>query len=108
MKVSILDDYFDTIRTLPCFRKLAGYEVEIWNDHGDEIAVLTARLRDTEVLVPIRERASIRTSTLTPVHASGSLSLPKCMPEPPRMQPPNLRGDSPWPPSGSSGPSACG
>jgi hypothetical protein len=32
MKVSILDDYFDTLRTLPCFRKLDGHEVEIWND----------------------------------------------------------------------------
>ena len=27
MKVSILDDYFDTLRTLECFRKLDGHEV---------------------------------------------------------------------------------
>jgi hypothetical protein len=30
MKISILDDYFDTPRTLPCFRKLDGHQVEIW------------------------------------------------------------------------------
>ena len=27
MKISILDDYFDTLRTLDCFRKLDGYDV---------------------------------------------------------------------------------
>ncbi len=33
MKISILDDYFDTLRTLPCFRKLDGHDVTVWNDH---------------------------------------------------------------------------
>jgi len=33
MKISILDDYFDTLRTLPSFQKLKGHEVVIWNDH---------------------------------------------------------------------------
>ena len=28
MKVSILDDYHDTLRTLDCFRGLDGHEVE--------------------------------------------------------------------------------
>jgi D-3-phosphoglycerate dehydrogenase len=30
MRISILDDVFDTVRTLPCFQKLAGHDVEIW------------------------------------------------------------------------------
>ena len=59
MKISILDDYFDTIRTLPCFKKLHDHEVEIWNDHVDEIDVLAHRLRETEALVLIRERTKI-------------------------------------------------
>ncbi len=59
MKVSILDDYFDTLRTLPCFRKLDGHEVEIWNDHVDDIDVLAHRLKETEALVLIRERTKI-------------------------------------------------
>jgi hypothetical protein len=35
MKISILDDYHDTLRTLECFRKLEGHEVEIWNERCD-------------------------------------------------------------------------
>ena len=60
MKISILDDYFDTLRTLQCFRKLDGYEVAVWNDHVQDLDTLAARLRDTEVLVLIRERTQIR------------------------------------------------
>ncbi|HUD00281.1 MAG TPA: D-2-hydroxyacid dehydrogenase family protein [Candidatus Polarisedimenticolaceae bacterium] len=60
MKISILDDYHDTLRTLECYRKLAGHEVRIWNDHVQEIDSLAERLHDTEVLVLIRERTEIR------------------------------------------------
>ena len=60
MKVSILDDYFDTLRTLACFRKLDGHHVEVWNDHVQGVDALAARLEDTEVLVLIRERTHIR------------------------------------------------
>ena len=60
MKISILDDYFDTLRTLRCFRKLEGHEVAIWNDHVQDIDILAERLKDTEVLVLIRERTQIR------------------------------------------------
>ena len=60
MKISILDDYFDTLRTLPCFRKLDGHEVTVWNDHVQDIDSLAARLKDAEVLVLIRERTQIR------------------------------------------------
>jgi D-3-phosphoglycerate dehydrogenase len=60
MKVAILDDYLDTIRTLRCFAKLKSFDVTIWNDHVDEVDVLAGRLRDIEVLVLIRERTQIR------------------------------------------------
>jgi D-3-phosphoglycerate dehydrogenase len=59
MKVAILDDYFDTLRTLLCFATLAPFDVTIWNDHVDDVDVLAERLRDTEVLVLIRERTRI-------------------------------------------------
>jgi hypothetical protein len=49
MKISILDNYQDTLRTLRCFSKLAGYDVTIWNEHVQDVAALVARLRDTEV-----------------------------------------------------------
>ena len=64
MKISILDDYHDTIRTLACFRKLDGYDVTIWNDHVQDNDALARRLRDTEVLVLIRERTAIRAPLL--------------------------------------------
>ena len=59
MKISILDDYFDTVRTLPCFKKLEGHRVTVWNDHVQDIHTLAERLKDTEVLVLIRERTKI-------------------------------------------------
>ena len=64
MKVTILDDYFDTVRTLNCFAKLQGHDVKIWNDHAQDTDTLAERLRDTEALVLIRERTKIRTPLL--------------------------------------------
>jgi D-3-phosphoglycerate dehydrogenase len=64
MKISILDDYFDTVRTLACFRKLAGHEVTVWNDHVQDTDALAARLADTECLVLIRERTRIEADLL--------------------------------------------
>jgi D-3-phosphoglycerate dehydrogenase len=60
VKITILDDYFDTLRTLACFRELAGHDVTIWNDHVQDVDALAARLADTEALVLIRERTEIR------------------------------------------------
>ncbi|HEX3552283.1 MAG TPA: D-2-hydroxyacid dehydrogenase family protein [Thermoanaerobaculia bacterium] len=59
MKISILDDYHDTLRTLECFGKLAGHEVKIWTDHAQDTELLADRLHDTEALVLIRERTKI-------------------------------------------------
>ena len=64
MRISILDDYHDTVRTLACFAKLAGHDVTIWTDHVQDIETLAGRLRDTEALVLIRERTQIRTALL--------------------------------------------
>ncbi len=64
MNITILDDYFDTVRTLECFAKLDGHDVAIWNDHVQDDDVLAERLGDTEALVLIRERTQIRVSLL--------------------------------------------
>ncbi|HYR34140.1 MAG TPA: D-2-hydroxyacid dehydrogenase family protein [Burkholderiales bacterium] len=64
MKVAILDDYHDTLRTLEAFRKLAGHEVKVWNDHVQDTDALAARLKDVEALVLIRERTKIRAPLL--------------------------------------------
>lgn len=64
MNITILDDYFDTVRTLPCFAKLAGHEVTVWNDHVPDVDRLAERLAGTEALVLIRERTEIRKALL--------------------------------------------
>ena len=64
MKISILDDYHDTLRTLDCFAKLSGHEITIWNDHLQDDDALAERLQDAEVLVLIRERTQIRAPLL--------------------------------------------
>ena len=64
MKIAILDDYHDTVRTLGAFRKLAGQEVRIFNDHVQDTDALAERLKDTEALVLIRERTQIRAPLL--------------------------------------------
>ena len=64
MKITVLDDYHDTVRTLACFAKLAGHDVTVWNDHVQDVEALAERLRETEALVLIRERTKIRTALL--------------------------------------------
>ena len=64
MKITVLDDYHDTVRTLACFAKLAGHDVTVWNDHVQDVEALAERLRETEALVLIRERTKIRTPLL--------------------------------------------
>jgi len=64
VKITILDDYFDTLRTLACFDTLADHDVMVWNDHVQDVESLAVRLRDTEALVLIRERTEIRSALL--------------------------------------------
>lgn len=59
LKIAILDDYFDTLRHLPCFSKLAGHAVKVFTDHVQDDERLAERLEDIEVLVLIRERTRI-------------------------------------------------
>src|SRR3982750_3814718 len=60
MKVTVLDDYQNIVRSLESFRKLKDHNVTIWNDHTKDVDVLAERLKDTEALVLTRERTPIR------------------------------------------------
>lgn len=64
MNITILDDYFDTVRTLDCFKLLEGHDVTVWTDHVQDTDALAERLKDTEILVLIRERTKIRSPLL--------------------------------------------
>jgi D-3-phosphoglycerate dehydrogenase len=69
MKIAILDDYFATLRTLPCFAKLAEHDVTVWCDHVQELEPLAVRLRECEGLVLTRDRTEIRAPLLERVPA---------------------------------------
>lgn len=64
MKVHILDDYFDTLRTLPSFERLRDHDVTVWTDHVEDTAILAERLADAEALVLFRERTAITADLL--------------------------------------------
>ena len=59
MKVAILDDWFDSLRHLPCFQMLADFDVTVFNDHETDVDRLADRLAPFDVLVLFRERTSI-------------------------------------------------
>ncbi|EEX08751.1 D-isomer specific 2-hydroxyacid dehydrogenase, NAD-binding [Ruegeria lacuscaerulensis ITI-1157] len=64
MKVHILDDWFDTLRGLPCFARLAAHDVTVWTDHTDDLDLLAKRLAEAEALVLFRERTAITRALL--------------------------------------------
>jgi D-3-phosphoglycerate dehydrogenase / 2-oxoglutarate reductase len=64
VKVAILDDWFDTLRTLPSFEKLDGHTVTVYTDHVQDTDLLAERLSGFDALVLIRERTEIRAALL--------------------------------------------
>ncbi len=65
MKVHILDDWFDTLRTLPCFQKLAEHDVTVWTDHEPDPVRLADRVQEAEGLVLFRERTKVDADLLS-------------------------------------------
>ncbi len=64
MKVHILDDWFDTLRNLPCFAILDGHDVTVWTDHEPDPERLAKRVEEAEALVLFRERTKIGSDLL--------------------------------------------
>ena len=60
MKITVLDDYQNLVRSLDAYKLVANHDVTIWNDHTKDEDILGERLKDTEALVLIRERTPIR------------------------------------------------
>ncbi|SIT37867.1 Phosphoglycerate dehydrogenase-like oxidoreductase [Paraburkholderia piptadeniae] len=65
LRVAILDDYQDVVRTLDCFSTLQGHEVTVWNDSVTDVDVLAQRLVDADVLVLLRERTRVDEALLS-------------------------------------------
>ncbi|WP_428025130.1 D-2-hydroxyacid dehydrogenase family protein [Arcobacter sp.] len=65
MKIAILDDYQDVVRTLDCFKILNNHDVHIFNDTYKNTNELASKLIDFEALVLIRERTIITEELLS-------------------------------------------
>ncbi len=69
MKIAILDDYQDSVRSLSCFAMLDGMDVKIFNNTAKGQGQLAIRLEKFDVLVLIRERTSLPASLLAKLPA---------------------------------------
>jgi D-3-phosphoglycerate dehydrogenase / 2-oxoglutarate reductase len=59
MKVAILDDYQNIVKTLDSFNMLKEHEIVVFNDTEKEPELLAKKLNDFDALVLIRERTKI-------------------------------------------------
>jgi D-3-phosphoglycerate dehydrogenase len=59
MKIAVLDDYQDAVRSLNCFKLLDGHEVKVFNNTTRGLGQLAIRLAPYDALVLIRERTSL-------------------------------------------------
>jgi len=65
MKITILDDWFDTLHGLPCFAKLDGHDVTVLTEHVPDPATLAERIGDAEAIVLFRERTAVTADLLS-------------------------------------------
>ncbi len=64
MKITILDDYADTVRTLDAFKVLGAHDVTVLKRHEPDPDRLAAAIGEAEALVLIRERTPITAALL--------------------------------------------
>ena len=64
MKITVLDDYQDVVKTLDCFNLLSHFDVTILKETLPELE-LVVKLQNTNALVLIRERTIITESLLS-------------------------------------------
>ena len=64
MKITILDDYQDVVKNLDCIELLSEHNVTVFNKTYTE-SELICKLKETEVLILIRERTVISESLLS-------------------------------------------
>jgi D-3-phosphoglycerate dehydrogenase / 2-oxoglutarate reductase len=75
VKVHILDDWYDTLRTLPCFRLLDRHDVTVWTDRAADEAELARRLSDADAVVLFRDRTSITESLAAKLHGVSLIAM---------------------------------
>ena len=56
MKIAVIDDYQNAFKTLKCFPKLNGHEVQIYTDPETSLDKLADRLKDADAVVLTQQR----------------------------------------------------
>jgi D-3-phosphoglycerate dehydrogenase / 2-oxoglutarate reductase len=64
MNITILDDYQDAVRKLACAQRLEHLKAKVYTNTVKGVGQLSVRLRDAEILVPIRERTHFNRALL--------------------------------------------
>jgi D-3-phosphoglycerate dehydrogenase len=64
MKIAVLDDYQDAVRTLDCFKLLDAHEVKVFSSSTKGLGQLAIRLAPYDALVLIRERTVLSRALL--------------------------------------------
>jgi D-3-phosphoglycerate dehydrogenase len=64
MKIAILDDYQDAVRTLDCFQLLDGHDVKVFQHPARGLGQMAIRLAPFDALVLIRERTAFSRALL--------------------------------------------
>ena len=75
MRITILDDWTNSVRNLKCFSKLAGHDVQVWTDSALDEEALVQRLAGTEVIVLIRDRTRIGPQVIAALPSLRLISL---------------------------------
>ena len=65
MKIAVLDDYQDVVKSLDCFNILLDHDVHVFNETYTDANELALKLFDFEALVLIRERTQITEELLS-------------------------------------------
>lgn len=69
MKVAIIDDYQDAVRTLDCYARLKGHEVTVFNDPRTDLDGIASRLAGFEALLLTQQRTRITREMLAKMTA---------------------------------------
>ena len=56
MKIAVIDDYQNAFKTLKCFPKLSGHEVQIYTEPETNLDKIATRLKDADAVVLTQQR----------------------------------------------------
>ncbi|MFM2483726.1 D-2-hydroxyacid dehydrogenase family protein [Celerinatantimonas yamalensis] len=65
MKIAVLDDYQNVVKTLDCFSILNGHDVSVFNQACLDVNELAMKLANVDALVLIRERTQVTDELLS-------------------------------------------